>query len=184
MKFFTKSTFIIFSLFILSLSASCSDKTSYLVEAIEDGDTIVVNFKGKSQRIQLSGIDAPENTVNAKLNLDTKVKKISKEAQIEMGDIATNFLKTLVAVGQEVELQGDLTQADKYGRIPAVVINKKGVTLNDRMVEAGYAIILTRYPLAEEFKQRLEKAQQQAILNELGLWKTHNAVTMLWSGLK
>jgi len=182
MKSLPKSTFIIISLFFLSLSASCSDKTSYLVEAIEDGDTIVINFKGKSQRIQLSGIDAPENTVNAKLNLDTKVKKISKEAQIEMGDLATDFLKSLVAVGQKVELQGDLSQPDKYGRIPAIVINEKGKSLNTSMVEAGYAIILTRYPLAAQFKETLEKAQQHAISSGSGLWGTHKEVAIKWRG--
>ena len=165
-----------------SSSKSSEKPESYLVEAIEDGDTVVINLKGKSQRIQLSGIDAPENTENSKLKLDVKNKKLSKKGLFEIGKLATDFLKTKVAVDQKVTLKGDLTQQDKYGRIPAIVINEAGESLNELMIREGYAVVLKRYPLEDTFKEKLEKAELQAITDKTGLWKTHYEITTKWSG--
>jgi micrococcal nuclease len=170
------------SLLSVSLITACSQQPSYIVENIEDGDTITVNIDGKSQRIQLSGIDAPENTENAKFNLDIKVKELNKEALLKLGDKATDYLKSQIAVGQEVSLQGELRKKDKYGRIPAIVLTKDGKSLNLDMVQQGYAVILKRFPLEEQFKQPLEKAERQAIADKKGLWKSDAEITAKWSG--
>ena len=157
----------------------------YIVENIEDGDTItIINLDGESRRIQLSGIDAPEDTENAKLKLDIRKKGLSKESLLEIGELATSFLKSKVAAGQKVSLQGDLSQRDKYGRIPAIVINEKGSSLNLLMVREGYAILLKRYPLEEKFKAALEEAQQHARSSNSGLWKSHPEIMATWSGLE
>ncbi len=156
----------------------------YIVENIEDGDTItIINLDGESRRIQLSGIDAPEDTENAKLKLDIRKKGLSKQTLLEIGELATSFLKSKVAAGQKVSLQGDLSQRDKYGRIPAIVINEKGSSLNLLMVREGYAILLKRYPLEKKFKAALEEAQQHARSSNSGLWKSHPEIMATWSGL-
>ncbi|MCK5917226.1 MAG: thermonuclease family protein [Cocleimonas sp.] len=170
------------SVSLFSLMTACSQPPSYIVENIEDGDTIIVSLNGKSQRIQLSGIDAPENTENAKFSLDIKVKKLNKEALLALGNKATDYLTSQVAVGQEVLLQGELNKKDKYGRIPAIVLTKEGKSLNLTMVKEGYAVILKRFPLEESFKLSLEEAQQQAITNKKGLWKSDTEITTKWSG--
>jgi micrococcal nuclease len=163
------------------VSAQAQD---YTVENIEDGDTItIINLDGESRRIQLSGIDAPEDTENAKLKLDIRKKGLSKEALLEIGEQATSFLKSEVAAGQKVTLQGDLSKHDKYGRIPAIVINEKSNSLNLLMVREGYAILLTRYPLEETFKANLEEAQHHARSNNRGLWKSHPQIMAKWSSL-
>jgi micrococcal nuclease len=177
-----KLSSIILSPSLITSILSCSQESGYLVENIEDGDTITVNLNGKSQRIQLSGIDAPENTENAKLQLDVTKKNLNKDALLEMGNLATNFLKTQISTGQKVQLQGDLSKTDKYGRIPAIVIDKNGNSVNENMVKQGYAILLGRYPLAAEFKSKLEAAEQQAREELKGLWKSHAEITHLWSG--
>ena len=157
----------------------------YIVENIEDGDTItIINLDGESRRIQLSGIDAPEDTEHAKLKLDIRKKGLSKESLLEIGELATSFLKSKVAAGQKVSLQGDLNQRDKYGRIPAIVINEKGSSLNLLMVREGYAILLKRYPLEEKFKAALEEAQQHARSSNSGLWKSHPEIMATWSALE
>ncbi len=157
----------------------------YIVENIEDGDTItIINLDGESRRIQLSGIDAPEDTENAKLKLDMQKKGLSKESLLEIGELATSFLKSKVAAGQKVTLQGDLSQRDKYGRIPAIVISEKGSSLNLLMVREGYAILLKRYPLEEKFRTALEEAQQHARSSNSGLWKSHPEIMATWSSLK
>jgi len=176
-----KKMFLLLSLFFLF--GANSPKASYVVEKIEDGDTIVVNIDGKSQRVQLSGIDAPENTENAKFNLDHKVKKIAKSQLFEIGKLATEHLEKLVAAGQLVSFQGEsnLRLKDTYGRIPANVINEKGESLNINMVENGYAVVLTRFPLNDDFKSDLQKAQKKALSEKKGLWSSHPVLVRKWS---
>ena len=168
----------------LVMPAMASAQTpGYLIENIEDGDTITVNIDGESRRIQLSGIDAPEDSENAKLKLDMQKKGLSKEALLEIGALATGFLKREATVGQRVTLQGDLSQRDKYGRIPAIALNQQGDSLNLLMVREGYAILLKRYPLEESFRTALEEAQQHARSSKRGLWKSHPEIMAKWSGL-
>jgi len=170
----------------LTIPAMANAQTQdYTVESVEDGDTItIINLDDESWRIQLSGIDAPEDTGNAKLKLDIQKKGLSKEALLEIGELATGLLKSQVAAGQKVTLQGNLNQRDKYGRIPATVINEKGDSLNLLMVREGYAILLKRYPLEEDFKAALEEAQQHARSSNRGLWKSHPEIMAKWSSFK
>ncbi len=165
-------------LFTLGI-AGCAQKPSFVVEKIEDGDTIVVNIEGKSQRIQLAGIDAPEDTENAKFKLDVKTRGISKNELLEIGAVATGFLKSQLAAGEKVAFQDGLGKPDKYGRIPAIIL-LHNEPLNQRMVEQGYAVVLNRYPLKPAFKAALEQAQEQVQLNKRGLWKRYPKIMLKW----
>ena len=179
-----KYYFTLFALCLAIPAMANAQAQDYTVESIEDGDTIsIINLDGESARIQLSGIDAPEDTENAKLKLDMQKKGLSKESLLEIGELATGFLKSEVAAGQKVTLQGDLSQRDKYGRTPAIVINEKGRSLNLLMVREGSAILLKRYPLEESFKTALEEAQQHARSSNSGLWKSHPEIMAKWSSL-
>lgn len=160
---------------------SNKSQPTYLVESIEDGDTIVINYNGKNQRVQLIGINAPEDTQNPKLNLDSNRKGIKKSDLLELGRLSTDYLKGLLAPGQKVSLLGSLTQKDKYNRLPAIVINEKGESLNEKMVEAGYALLLTRFPISDTLKIALEAAQKKAKTERKGLWKSHPELMKQWS---
>lgn len=180
-----KYYFTFFALSLIIPAMVNAQEQVYTVENIEDGDTItIINLDGESLRIQLSGIDAPEDTENAKLKLDMQKKGLSKEALLEIGQQATAFLESGVAAGQKVTLLGDLNQHDSYGRVPAVIINDKGVSLNLFMVSEGYAILLHRYPLDAKFRISLQAAQQNAISNNRGLWESHPGIMAKWSALK
>ena len=163
------------------LQKNSSDKPTYMVESIEDGDTLVIQYKGKSQRVQLVGIDAPEDTQNPKLNLDSKRKNIEKSDLLTLGRLATEHLKILIKAGQSVSLKGNLTQKDKYNRLPAVVLNEKGESLNQSMVKDGYALLLTRFPLNENIRSNLAKAEKQARSDKTGLWGSHTELMEKWS---
>ena len=149
--------------------------------SVEDGDTIVINYKGKHQRVQLIGIDAPENTVNPKLNLDASRKKIGISYLLQMGYLATEHLKKQLKNQAKVFLDGDLDKKDKYGRLPAIVINDKGESLNQTMVADGYALLLTRFPISEKLRNELAKAQKKAQENNKGLWGSHSELMQKWS---
>jgi len=161
--------------------ASTTSTSTYTVKSVEDGDTIVIDYKGKEQRVQLVGINAPEDTQNPKLNLDSNQKKIEKSDLLKMGKLATEHLKELIKAGEKVSLQGNLTQKDKYNRLPAIVINEKGDSLNQLMVENGYALLLTRFPLNNDLETSLGKAQKQAQEEKAGLWGSHAELMSKWS---
>jgi len=153
----------------------------YKLISVEDGDTIVINYKGKNQRVQLIGIDAPENTVNPKLNLDASQKSIGISFLLEMGYLSTEHLKGLLKKDVKVYLVGDLNKKDKYGRLSAIVINNKGESLNQQMVKDGFALLLTRFPIQENLRKVIAKAQQTAQQQKTGLWGTHAELMKKWS---
>jgi len=99
-----------------------SKSDTYTVERIIDGDTIVVTTpEGKSEKVQLIGIDAPESFQNVKAIKDAEKTGQDLEMLHKMGHEATEFVKTLIKPGQEVRLEFDVQERDKYGRLLAYV---------------------------------------------------------------
>ena len=157
-------------------------ESSFKVQSIEDGDTLVIEIAGKAERIQLLGIDAPEDVENPKLERDLQRTGLDKETLLTIGREATQHLATLIAPGQLVKLTGELNKRDRYGRISVIVYGPDEHSLNEAMVKEGYAVILGRFPLEAGFKSRLKESGKQAIANKQGLWKTHPATVNAWYG--
>ena len=153
-----------------------------VIEQVEDGDTVVARVDGKSERLQLLGIDAPEDTDNAKLKRDLQVTGLQPEALLQLGDQATQHLRTLLTPGQEVTLVGELKQRDRYGRIPVVLYAAGEQSFNEAMVGDGYAVVLGRYPLDARLKARLEALEAEAIAGRRGLWGRYRENAAAWSG--
>jgi len=115
--------FALFWVILLSGSiATVSYAQTYTVERVIDGDTIVVTTsEGKSETVELIGIDTPESKPNDKAKRDSKRTGKDLETINKMGQEATEFVKGLIKEGQEVELEFDVQERDKYGRILAYV---------------------------------------------------------------
>ncbi|TVO71685.1 thermonuclease family protein [Sedimenticola selenatireducens] len=172
-------------LIILLLSigpATGGENNHFKLIAVEDGDTIKVQVGTEEKRLQLSGIDAPEDVVNPKLSKDIARTGLSNEALLELGKAATEHLMQLISPGENLRIEGDLNSSDKYGRIPIQVYKESDPSLNEQMVTDGYAVVLGRAVLPEAVKSQLVKSQQQAQAEQKGLWGTHPAHTLLWSG--
>lgn len=151
----------------------------YGVKMLEDGDTLVVMANGADLRIQLLGIDAPEDTANPKLERDLQRTGLEAETLLKLGRQATAHLQQLVGKA-EVKLQGDLTAKDRYGRVPMVVLNKQGRSLNDAMLEDGYAMVAGRTSAAAADIQRWQEMEQSAVSERRGIWSDDAAV--YWRG--
>ena len=143
---------------------------------VEDGDTLHVSIGNGVSRIQLSGIDAPEDTENPKFAVDLKRTGLTHETLMSLGVIATGHLKKQIADDQEYELRYDADHPDKYGRLPGELFTQAGASINDRMVADGYAIALKGGPAA------LQSLQQQAEAARKGLWGLLEKPTRLWAG--
>ena len=110
---------------------------------IIDGDSLLVGYKGRSQEVRLIGIDAPEWGQ-------------------EYGTRAKSHALT-VCYGQDLKLEFDREQKDRYGRLLAYVYCGNTM-LNKEMIRAGLAITIkikpnTRY--YDEFKALEKKARAE-----------------------
>lgn len=170
------------SLVVWGPLALSQEGARYPLVAVEDGDTITVQVGGEIKRLQLAGIDAPEDLVNPKLTRDQGRTGLSSETLMRLGNAATSHLKRLISPGDKVRVVGDLAASDRYGRIPVFVYQDKR-SLNATMVADGYAMVLQRSSIAQEIKSELFALQQQAQGEKRGLWGSHNAETVRWSGL-
>jgi len=184
-------TRLLTTLFIL-LIATAGYAQTYTVERVIDGDTIVVTTpEGKSEEVHLIGIDAPESRDNSKARSDAERTGQDLETINKMGQEATDFVKGLIKPGQEVRLEFDVQERDKYGRVLAycliwmddyLELHEKGVIshfvtkdspfpilLNATIIKSGYAIPMTIPPnvkYADLFKELYEEAREQG----RGLW--------------
>lgn len=89
---------------------------------------------------------------------------------MSMGKQATEFVRTVIKPGDKVTIEFDVEKRDKYGRLLAYVYLADGTMLNEEIVKAGYANLLT-YPPNVRYRERLAKAYREAVHNRKGLWK-------------
>ena len=98
---------------------------------IIDGDTIEVDFDLgfgvwlRNQRIRLDGIDTPESRTADK---EEKVRGLlSKEKLTEI-------------LGKDIQITTKIDPNEKYGRILGVLVNDKGINVNQWLIENNYAV--------------------------------------------
>jgi micrococcal nuclease len=144
-----------------------SSRRPGVVRAVLDGDTIDVETRGRTQRVRLIGVDAPEAHDSPKL--DRLVAQGHDRARIlALGRRATAFTRERL-LGRAVALELDVETHDRYGRLLAYVWLPDGSLFNATLLADGFARLLTIPPNvrhADEFV-RLERAARTA---RTGLW--------------
>lgn len=116
--------------------------------SVYDGDTLTVKLAQAPQKVikvRLIGIDTPE---------------LEKG---EFGETARDYTRSLL-LGQKVSLVYDWDHFDKYGRTLAYVYLRDGTFINARLLEEGYARVMTIAPNtahASEFNQLQAEAKEK-----------------------
>ena len=119
---------------------------------VADGDTIVVHLgMGKTERVRLYGIDAPESRQKG-------------------GEDATAFAKTMLLF-QSVALSE--IDRDQYGRSVALVRLEDGRIANEEMVREGHAWVYRNY-CREAFCAKWYALEHRAKKEGRGLWRQTN----------
>ena len=163
--------FICLVWFVLPLASSIQQpRDSAIVIKIIDGDTIKINYKGEEESTRLIGVDTPESKANKKAKKDAGKTGRDVEIITAMGKEAVNFTKSLVEPGDRVLVEFDVQARDKYGRLLAYIYLPSGKMLNEEIVKAGYATIMT-YPPNVKYEERFLKAYREAREGKRGLWK-------------
>jgi micrococcal nuclease len=168
MKTLLKTLSFVFILTLLSSSLYAQQTTT--VTRVVDGDTLKVFYLGGEESIRLTGIDAPESRVNKKTKKDAKRSGQDIETIIAMGKRATGYVESLVKPGDLITIEFDIQERDKYGRLLGYVYLSNGKMLNEEIVKAGYANIMT-VPPNVKYEDRFLKAYKLARKRKVGLWK-------------
>lgn len=136
------------------------------VKRVIDGDTLQLET---GERVRLIGIDTPEMHDSDKLYRDSARTKQDTETIKELGIRAYKFTKSLIE-GKRVSLEFDVEKYDRYGRLLAYVYLKDKTFVNAKIIEEGYASLMT-IPPNVKYADLLLKLYQQARNNRRGLWK-------------
>jgi micrococcal nuclease len=165
------SIFFIVLLFpaLTAASPTSRDRGTDTVVHIVDGDTLTIQHNGRAEKIRLIGIDAPESSINNKTKKDAARGNGDIDTITKMGKEATHFVRKIVKPGDPIIIEFDKQTRDKYGRLLGYVYLSNGRMLNEEIVKAGYANLLT-YPPNVKYQDRFLKAYREARENSRGLW--------------
>jgi len=116
---------------------------------VVDGDTIKVDIDGTVYTVRYIGIDTPE--------MDQQFGGDAAEANRQLVE------------GQELLLEKDISEVDRYDRLLRYVYLASGTFVNAELVRTGYAIA-KRYPPDTKYADEFERVEQEAEAAGLGLW--------------
>lgn len=134
------------------------DKDQYFpVAKIVDGDTIVIKIENYHRKMRLIGIDAPESVHSDPLQNTAE----GKEAHLFLTDLLE---------GKSVRIEYDLAYRDRFERDLIYCYLPDGTFVNQAIVRAGQARLMTRPPNIK-YVDLLEEALQSAKKDKLGIWQ-------------
>ena len=134
---------------------SLNEARYYNVVRVVDGDTFVIDYNGKNEKVRLIGIDTPESV------------HPNEEKNTEFGEAVSNYSKKMLT-GKKVQIEFDVEQRDKYGRLLAYAY-VDGQMYNKVLLEKGYAKLAT-YPPNVKYVDEFTKIQKKARENKTGMW--------------
>jgi micrococcal nuclease len=135
-----------------------------VVTHIVDGDTLDVDIAGRTERIRMLNIDAPEVTG-------------PDAAEQCLGQEASGHLASLIPVGTPVRLEFDRERTDGYGRTLAGVFTLDGTLVNAEMARAGLAVPMV-IGENDRFHPPVLAAREEAAAQGRGLFSAEVGCTL------
>ncbi|TMN23738.1 thermonuclease family protein [Lentibacillus cibarius] len=133
------------------------------INRVVDGDTIEIKYKGSIEDVRLLLVDTPE-TVHP-----------SKPVQ-PFGPEASNFAKEKLEQGETVYIEFDGPKRDHYDRLLGYIWDD-GKNLNKQLLRKGLARYAYVYDPPYTHQEALQKAEDYARSNQLGIWSMEGYVT-------
>ena len=136
---------------------SSADGSNATVERIIDGDTLIADINGRSERVRLLGIDTPESVAQ------------NRPDQC-FGEESSRYLTFLLPEGTPITLTLDEEPRDQYDRLLAYVVRSDDqLFVNLDLLEQGYADVLI-YPPNDFYADLFRDAERVAVSAGVGLW--------------
>lgn len=124
---------LIGALFLIGAVSAQAEPYDMVVTKVTDGDTIRVDVSdwvlpelGDTMGVRIMGIDTPEKGGRAQC-----------EAEAELGAKATEFAKSVIAVGDTVQIE--VVQWDKYGGRFNGIVLVNGENFGQMQIDRGLA---------------------------------------------
>ena len=130
------------------------------VVRVTDGDTIVVEMAGAQERVRLIGLDAPE------------IAHPDEGTPAECGGDAARAATSALVDGEEVRLERDASDRDRFGRLLRHVWVRAAdgwLLVAEELVERG-AVEARSYPPDTSRDDQLDAAERRARQGGLGIW--------------
>ena len=124
---------------------------------IVDGDTIVIKYDGKYEKVRLLCVNTPESV------------HPDKKQNIPMGKVASKYTQKKLT-GKDVNLEFEIKKLrGNYGRLLAYVF-VDGQNLNLDLVRQGLSPYYTKYGKSEKYDAEFRAAEKQARKEKLNIW--------------
>ena len=131
--------------------------SSGVVEDVIDGDTVDLTIGGRTERVRLLGVDAPESVA----------PQVPEQCY---GREASDALTELIPPGSVVEISRDVEARDRYGRLLLYLVRADdGLFVNLWLVETGLADAVSYEPNTAH-QGDFARARRTAIAGGAGLW--------------
>jgi micrococcal nuclease len=131
-----------------------------VVSRVTDGDTLKVTLEdGTEETVRLLLVDTPET------------KHPSKPVE-PFGPEASEFAEEMLE-GKEVELELEVAERDKYGRLLAYVY-VDGRMFNEMLLELGLARVAYVFPPNVKYVDQFREIQDIARGKAMGIWSVEN----------
>jgi len=167
-KLFRHVILAFFALLLCFSAANAFNKATVI--KVVDGDTLKIEMNGQEEAVRLIGIDTPESRINKKAKKDSLRSNQDIDTITAMGKEAAKYVRTLVRKGDMVGIEFDVQKRDKYNRLLVYAYLSDGKMLNEEIVKAGYANIMT-YPPNVRYQDRFVRAYREAIDSRRGLYR-------------
>ena len=129
----------------------------YQVIRVVDGDTIVIKYDGKYEKVRLLCVNTPESV------------HPDKKQNIPMGKVASKYTQKKL-IGKSVDLEFEIKKLrGNYGRLLAYVF-VDGKNLNLDLVRQGLSPYYTKYGKSEKYDAEFRAAEKQARKEGLNIW--------------
>jgi micrococcal nuclease len=166
---FFRLSFIGILTLLLSVSFGHAYSKATVVQVV-DGDTLKIEMNGHEEAVRLIGIDTPESKINKKAKKDAIKTHHDLETITAMGKEAARYVRTLVRKGDTVGIEYDVQKRDKYKRLLVYAYLSDGTMLNEEIIKAGYANVMT-YPPNVKYQERFVRAYREARDTKRGLYR-------------
>jgi micrococcal nuclease len=142
---------LLFSLPVLAVAAQ------YKVIRVVDGDTIVIDYNGKHEKVRLLCVNTQESV------------HPDRKQNVPMGKVASRYAKKrLSGKYVDLEFEGNRTRG-KYRRLLTYVF-VDGENLNLELVREGLSPYYTKYGLSENYDRDFREAERFARQHRLNIW--------------
>jgi micrococcal nuclease len=129
----------------------------YKVVRVVDGDTIVIKYGGKYEKVRLLCVNTPESV------------HPDKKQNIPMGKVASRYTqKKLTGKYVKIEFEIDRLRGN-YGRLLAYVFID-GQNLNIDLVRQGLSPYYTKYGKSQKYDTEFRAAEKKARKEKLNIW--------------